>query len=141
MKPGNKDKLYIYQRDLKKCFYCGKKLKFHQITLDHYIPVSKGGTNDIFNLVTCCKRCNKLKGDSLPEDYERVILELFLIAVEDDKIIGNDLNIDNKKLKEELLKVNRIEGITDKFIFQSDSMRFYIKNNYVIKVVYIGGYK
>ncbi|QIB27924.1 HNH endonuclease [Caloranaerobacter azorensis] len=139
MKLGNKDKLYIYQRDLKRCFYCGKKLKFHQITLDHYFPVSKGGTNDVFNLVTCCKKCNKLKADFLPQDYEAVILKLFLTAVIDDKIIGKGLNIDNKKLKKELLNVNRIECITDRFIFQSNSMRFYIKDNYVTKVVYLGG--
>ncbi|RKD32105.1 HNH endonuclease [Thermohalobacter berrensis] len=141
MKPRNRDKLYIYNRDNKECFFCGKKLKFKQITLDHLLPLSKGGTNDIFNLVTSCKKCNKIKGNSILKGIDKIILELFMQAVKDNKIIGKGLNIDNNTLKEQLLEIDRIEDITDKFIFQSDNMRFYVKNNKVVKVVYLGGLK
>lgn len=136
----NKDKLYIYKRDNKKCFYCAKKLLLKQITLDHYLPLSKGGTDDIFNVVISCKKCNKLKNDSIPDQFEETILVLLKRAVKDDMIIGKSLNIDNKKLKEEMLKIERIECITDHFVFQSKDMRFYIKDNFVIKVIYLGGY-
>ncbi|EOD00193.1 HNH endonuclease [Caldisalinibacter kiritimatiensis] len=141
MKLRNKDKLYIYYRDNKSCFYCGKSLKFKQITLDHFIPLSKGGTSDIFNVVTCCKKCNKLKADKMPGNYEDTILNLFLKTVDDDMIIGKGINISNKELKEELLKVDRLEDLSDQFIFQNSTMRFYIKDNYVIKIVYLGGYE
>jgi hypothetical protein len=35
------------------------------LTIDHIIPVSKGGTNDKRNLVTCCHECNKTKADNV----------------------------------------------------------------------------
>lgn len=43
------------------CFYCGKIAK---IELDHVIPVSKGGTHSIGNLVPACKSCNMSKTDN-----------------------------------------------------------------------------
>jgi len=54
----------IYLRDGYKCLYCNKNLidvHVQQRTLDHVIPLSKGGTNDPSNLVTCCKLCNNKK--------------------------------------------------------------------------------
>lgn len=129
------DKQYIYTRDNEKCYYCGKNLKLNKITLDHFLPKSKKGTTDVFNLVTCCKFCNKLKSNKIPENYKYTILNFFIKAVEDNRILGSGLRISQKELKEELLKVNKIEGLTDNFIFQSPSKRFYVKNNRVFKIV------
>lgn len=139
MKIGNKDKLYIFIRDNKKCFYCGKNLKYRQITLDHFVPLSKGGKDEIFNLVTSCKKCNKLKADILPENFSDTILHLFIKAVNDGKIIGKGINMDNKILRNKLTEVERVEITSDFFIFQSKIMRFYIKNSFVQKIVYLGG--
>jgi len=55
----------IYRRDNFKCLYCGSK---ENLTLDHVIPRSKGGTNNWNNLATCCNRCNVLKGDKSLEE-------------------------------------------------------------------------
>ena len=50
----------------KKCYYCLKpftdKLK---ATIDHVIPINKGGLHDISNLVLACKSCNSSKSDRL----------------------------------------------------------------------------
>lgn len=35
------------------------------MTVDHVFPKSKGGANDLENLVTACERCNNMKGESL----------------------------------------------------------------------------
>jgi hypothetical protein len=43
-----------------KCAYCGKS--GIQLTKDHVIPISKGGTDDIENIVPCCRQCNSSKG-------------------------------------------------------------------------------
>jgi 5-methylcytosine-specific restriction endonuclease McrA len=52
------------------CFYCGKLLTCNNLTIDHFIPKSKGGTNEIQNLRLACKRCNSDKGN---KDYGREI--------------------------------------------------------------------
>jgi len=54
----------IFKRDQHSCQYCGKN---KDLTLDHMVPRSKGGKSTWNNLVTACKRCNALKGDSTPE--------------------------------------------------------------------------
>lgn len=54
-------------RDGTDCFLCTKPFKFEEdITFDHWIPRSKGGTWDLENLRLAHKRCNALKGDRIP---------------------------------------------------------------------------
>ena len=44
------------------CFYCGKKMKERNKTIDHITPIKKGSSNCFSNLAVCCRRCNSLKG-------------------------------------------------------------------------------
>ena len=46
----------------KNCVLCGKPMRENDKTLDHKIPLSKGGTNSIGNLQLAHSRCNKQKG-------------------------------------------------------------------------------
>ncbi|MFV0378581.1 MAG: HNH endonuclease [Mangrovibacterium sp.] len=49
----------IFQRDNFTCQYCGKtKNDGAKLVIDHKIPISKGGTDSIDNLVTACNECN-----------------------------------------------------------------------------------
>mgnify|MGYP001054945071 CR=1 FL=1 len=41
------------------CHYCGGSAN----TADHVIPVSKGGSNNLDNLVSCCLSCNSTRQD------------------------------------------------------------------------------
>lgn len=55
----------IFERDEFRCVYCGKssienKTELH---LEHIHPRSKGGTNNIDNIITSCNTCNGEKGD------------------------------------------------------------------------------
>jgi 5-methylcytosine-specific restriction endonuclease McrA len=43
------------------CFYCGEKLVPANRTLDHKIPLSRGGANTIDNVVPACRPCNQRK--------------------------------------------------------------------------------
>ncbi len=58
------------------CFYCGKETA-EDSTVDHYIPFSRGGSNDEDNLVCACRECNELKDDMMPEEFR-----LFLYNME-----------------------------------------------------------
>lgn len=57
----------IFERDGYTCQYCGA-LGGH-LHCDHAIPISRGGTNDLSNLVTACKRCNLSKHTRTPEEW------------------------------------------------------------------------
>lgn len=72
------DKKYFYLREHQQCYYCGKALKLSQVTLDHYLPRSHGGTSDAFNLVCACKRCNQFKASKVPQDTGTVHLDLLM---------------------------------------------------------------
>lgn len=47
------------------CAFCGKKLTTKTMTVDHIIPISRGGTNDLDNLTPLCEEHNKQKRNLL----------------------------------------------------------------------------
>lgn len=66
-----------------KCFYCERELNdksdiepenpWLDLTKDHVIPKSKGGSGDIRNIRICCAQCNKLKADRTPEEFQEFL--------------------------------------------------------------------
>jgi 5-methylcytosine-specific restriction endonuclease McrA len=59
--PFNKRNLLI--RDNYTCQYCGKELKTDNSSIDHILPVSKGGKKSFENCTTACIPCNNKKDD------------------------------------------------------------------------------
>lgn len=55
------------------CNYCGKKFKPTELTMDHLIPVSRGGKSTQGNLVPACKECNSKKKYLLPSEWEEYL--------------------------------------------------------------------
>lgn len=58
----------IFLRDGGRCMYCGQRFIPQELTLDHIVPRSRGGSNAWDNLVACCQKDNHRKGDRLPEE-------------------------------------------------------------------------
>ena len=61
------------------CKYCSSLLEGKGVMrLDHIIPRSKGGTNELDNLVICCEGCNSQKADKSLVDFlsERSIMSV-----------------------------------------------------------------
>jgi 5-methylcytosine-specific restriction endonuclease McrA len=58
----------IYARDRHTCQYCGRASSTDELTFDHVIPVSRGGTKNWENIVTACIECNRRKGGQIPEE-------------------------------------------------------------------------
>lgn len=48
------------------CHYCQNKFKVEDLTMDHLIPIIRGGKSIKANLVPCCKECNSKKKYNLP---------------------------------------------------------------------------
>ena len=58
---------YVFYQNGHRCFYCGEQRK--QLTLDHIIPVSRGGSDRVANLTAACVKCNQQKDNQLPEEF------------------------------------------------------------------------
>ena len=55
----------IMVRDDYKCMYCGSP---SNLTIDHIVPVSKGGKSNFENCTTSCQPCNNKKGNRIPSE-------------------------------------------------------------------------
>tara|TARA_R110002110_G_scaffold82712_3_gene215117 strand:+ start:4772 stop:5248 length:477 start_codon:yes stop_codon:yes gene_type:complete len=53
----------LFERDGDKCFYSGKEMTPEEATIEHLIPLSKGGKNNIDNLVLCLEEENQKMAD------------------------------------------------------------------------------
>jgi 5-methylcytosine-specific restriction endonuclease McrA len=63
-----KYKLWLMQEG--RCRWCGEVMRLRGpgpdvVTIDHVIPRSKGGSDDIDNLVGACRLCNNRRGDTV----------------------------------------------------------------------------
>lgn len=58
---GELAKIYNY-----KCQYCLNKFKLCELTIDHILPRSNGGTDDHHNRTLACTKCNNRKGSQFP---------------------------------------------------------------------------
>lgn len=50
------------------CHYCEQKFKPQDLTMDHIVPLARGGTSTLGNLVPACKTCNQTKKLDTPVD-------------------------------------------------------------------------
>lgn len=48
------------------CIYCGEARPLER---DHQIPISRGGSNDITNIVPACRSCNRRKHAKTPDEF------------------------------------------------------------------------
>lgn len=56
----------IYLRDGNRCQYCGHKFPTSELSLDHVVPLSRGGVSAWENVVCACLACNVRKGNRTP---------------------------------------------------------------------------
>ena len=58
---------YVLKRDDYKCVYCG--IETADLHCDHVFPLSRGGSNELSNLVAACAPCNLDKGNKLLSEW------------------------------------------------------------------------
>lgn len=90
-----KERLDIYVRDKGRCGICGKFVSPEEYTVDHIIPLSRGGTYEYGNLQCTCRRCNLMKADALPEDFIDIVA----------KVMKYQAKKGNKKILKEIKKI------------------------------------
>ncbi len=52
------------------CHYCGDRFPPRELTMDHVVPLSRGGRTTKSNVVPSCKECNSRKKYLLPFEWE-----------------------------------------------------------------------
>lgn len=65
----------VFKRDKFTCQYCGASAPDAILEVDHIKPVSKGGTNDLLNLITSCRDCNRGKSKKELSDNSAVKIQ------------------------------------------------------------------
>ena len=58
------------------CYYCYRKVGRSNLTMDHVVPLSRGGKSTKGNLVPACKDCNNKKKYLLPIEWEEYLKTL-----------------------------------------------------------------
>lgn len=59
----------VYQAGGGCCYYCGCQVTCKTRTIDHMIPVSRGGMSDMDNLVLACITCNQAKNNRTVREW------------------------------------------------------------------------
>ena len=54
----------------RKCYYCEREVLPQELTMDHIVPIIRGGKSAKNNIVPACKECNNKKKHSLPMEWE-----------------------------------------------------------------------
>ena len=58
------------------CLYCNKNFHPHDLTMDHVVPIIRGGMTKKSNIVACCEACNKKKKYLLPIEWDEYLQSL-----------------------------------------------------------------
>lgn len=58
------------------CYYCHRHVGREALTMDHVVPLSRGGKSKKGNVVAACKECNSKKKYLLPVEWEAYLESL-----------------------------------------------------------------
>lgn len=64
------------KRASNQCYYCQQTFAAKLLTMDHVIPLARGGKSTKSNLVPCCKECNNQKKYLLPIEWEEYLKKI-----------------------------------------------------------------
>lgn len=58
------------------CYYCKREVGREQLSMDHVVPLSRGGKSKKGNIVPACKECNSNKKYLLPIEWDAYLESL-----------------------------------------------------------------
>lgn len=59
-----------------RCYYCGKEFPPKELSMDHIVPLIRGGKSTKGNIAPACKDCNNRKKHTLPIEWEEYLEKL-----------------------------------------------------------------
>ncbi len=64
------------------CHYCGRRVGRRNLTMDHVVPLGRGGRSTRGNVVPACKACNSKKQSLVPVEWREYVDELHKRSVD-----------------------------------------------------------
>lgn len=101
----------IFKRDFFKCQYCGTHPPETVLEVDHIQPFSKGGTDDINNLITSCFNCNRGKSDRELNQVPNSLVSNIEIAKEKLKQYKEFQKLNNQLLKSIEIDIDLVDEV------------------------------
>ena len=104
----------VYKRDEFTCQYCLRRFAPTELTIDHLVPLDRGGLDEITNYVTCCKPCNQKKANLPIEKFAASLnIPIDELPIHGDPVIDNvDLPIQIRQLRQTIFKQYRKEKLS-----------------------------
>jgi 5-methylcytosine-specific restriction endonuclease McrA len=65
----NVDRKTLYERDKGVCGICKGPVSYEQMTIDHIVPLARGGLHSYANTQPAHEECNLAKGEMMPDEY------------------------------------------------------------------------
>lgn len=62
--------------DKGECHWCGQPVSAKEMTMDHVVPIARGGKTTKGNVVPACKICNNKKKQLLPMEWASYVQSL-----------------------------------------------------------------
>lgn len=101
----------VFERDSHSCVYCKST---DDLTIDHDIPQSKGGGDEMSNLLTACRRCNASKRDLTASEFRANSMKRFSNGADKEEDTDKE---EDKKNKKKATGVATPSGVSDS-VFQ-----------------------
>jgi hypothetical protein len=88
----------VFDKCFGACAYCGTSLEFENSNWcpEHRMPRSRGGGNDLRNLVAACLLCNKRKRNRTPDEWREALKGQFFDAVTKAREIAQTFFLDSE---------------------------------------------
>lgn len=65
-----------------RCYYCNSKVHPKELTMDHIVPLIRGGKSSRSNIVAACKECNNKKKYLLPIEWDEYLNSINLKSID-----------------------------------------------------------
>lgn len=125
-----KTRFEVFKRDVFTCQYCNAKPPKVPLEVDHIIPVSKGGKNNLDNLITACFDCNRGKSDRLLDNVPESLIikaEAKRLALSQYKQYLRIVKKETEQMEKDIDEVQEIYQYAKPHRCFSDPFRFSVK--------------
>lgn len=131
---SKRNRFEVFKRDGFCCQYCGSTPPAVVLEIDHIQPVSKGGDNDIDNLVTACFDCNRGKTNNLLSELPETVKEKAELLREKEEQLAEFNKLLRKKKARQTREINKIEKVFSDYFENkcfTQSFKDSVRNNFL----------